>query len=95
MIACNLIGYIGFSLVNFFANEQTQDLIEKLKDMGFKVVLSKNVYSNTLGYSATIDEKVEDPQEKDLYRVGVIARILKLFDMPDGTKTVINSLNFN
>lgn len=48
----------------------TEDLKERFnyglqifKDMGFKVVLSKNVYSNTLGYSATIDEKVEDIHE--------------------------------
>ena len=41
----------------------TEDLTERFnyglqifKDMGLKVVLSKNVYSNTLGYSATIDE---------------------------------------
>lgn len=48
----------------------TEDLKERFnyglqifRDMGFKVILSKNVYSNTLGYSATIDEKVEDIQE--------------------------------
>lgn len=48
----------------------TEDLKERFnyglqifKDMGLKVVLSKNVYSNTLGYSATIDEKVEDIHE--------------------------------
>lgn len=48
----------------------TEDLIPQLKqgiqvfkDMGFNVVLSKNIYSNTLRYSATIDEKVEDIHE--------------------------------
>lgn len=33
------------------------------KDMGFKIELSKNVYANTLGYSSTVSEKVEDINE--------------------------------
>ncbi len=37
--------------------------IQVLENMGFKVYLSKNVYANTLGYSATIQEKVEDIEE--------------------------------
>ena len=48
----------------------TQDLKEQFnrglqvfKDMGFKIELSKNVYANTLGYSSTISEKVEDINE--------------------------------
>ena len=32
---------------------------------------------------------IEDPQEEDLYRIGVIARIMKLLKMPDGTTTAI------
>ena len=31
--------------------------IKVFENMGFNIKLSKNVYSNTLGYSATIDEK--------------------------------------
>lgn len=37
--------------------------IKVFENMGFNIKLSKNVYSNTLGYSATIDEKVEDIKE--------------------------------
>lgn len=43
--------------------EQFQKGLQVFEDMGFKVVLSKNVYANTLGYSATINEKVEDIHE--------------------------------
>ena len=28
---------------------------------------------------------VEDPKEKDLYQVGTVARVLKVFDLPDGS----------
>lgn len=35
------------------------------------------------------DSNVEDPSEDDLYKVGTIARILKLLKMPDGTTTAI------
>ena len=43
--------------------EQFNKGLEVYKDMGFEIVLSKNVYANTLGYSAAIDEKVEDIHE--------------------------------
>ncbi|MEL6924593.1 MAG: endopeptidase La, partial [Bacteroidota bacterium] len=35
------------------------------------------------------DVKIENPQPEDLYRVGTIARIMKLLKMPDGTTTAI------
>lgn len=35
------------------------------------------------------DSEVEDPEAKDLYQVGTVARILKLLRMPDGTTTAI------
>ena len=33
--------------------------------------------------------EIEDPTEDDLYRVGTIARILKLIKMPDGSVTIV------
>ena len=33
--------------------------------------------------------EVEDPIEEDLYRIGVVAKIMKLLKMPDGTTTAI------
>lgn len=35
------------------------------------------------------DSKIEDPEFNDLYRVGTIARIIKLIRMPDGSTTAI------
>ncbi len=37
--------------------------IQKLNQLGFKVKLGKNVMKNTLGYSATKEEKAEDFNE--------------------------------
>lgn len=34
--------------------------LQVFENMGFKVILSKNAYANTLGYSATVKEKIED-----------------------------------
>ena len=42
-----------------------------------------------IGTVAQKDEYMDNPRPKDLYRVGTSARILKLFSMPDGTKTVL------
>jgi ATP-dependent Lon protease len=35
------------------------------------------------------DEEVENPTAKDIYRTGVVARILRVLKMPDGNTTVI------
>ncbi len=36
-----------------------------------------------------LDTRIEDPKLEDLYKVGTIARILKILKMPDGTTTAI------
>lgn len=44
------------------------------------------------GYIAIFAQKkkeIEDPQLKDLYAVGVMAKIIKLLDLPDGSTTVL------
>lgn len=43
--------------------EQFNKGLQVFKDLGFKIVLSKNIYANTLGYSSTVSEKVEDINE--------------------------------
>ena len=35
------------------------------------------------------DVSVEEPKQEDLYEVGVIAEIMRVLDMPDGTTTII------
>lgn len=42
-----------------------------------------------LAVSTQTDARVENPEQKDIYRTGVVARILKMFKMPDGSYTVI------
>lgn len=40
--------------------EYMKKSIKIFEDMGFKIKLSKNIYKNTLGYSATPEEKASD-----------------------------------
>jgi ATP-dependent Lon protease len=42
-----------------------------------------------IGVLSQKDSQEEDPEEKDLYRIGTVARILKLIKMPDDTTTAI------
>ncbi|MDY3784157.1 MAG: endopeptidase La [Candidatus Cryptobacteroides sp.] len=42
-----------------------------------------------IGAVPQVDISVEDPEMKDLYRYGTVARILKTLEMPDGTITAI------
>ncbi|MDR2470342.1 MAG: endopeptidase La [Tannerella sp.] len=54
-------------------------------------LLAEHAYQNNdlIGIVTQIDEKIEDPDEDDLYKVGTVARIVKMFDMPDGVKTIL------
>ena len=65
----------------------------KGKRLGF-VVGSPALNQNALAIIAyggltQKDVKIESPTTRDLYRVGTIARILKLLKMPDGSTTAI------
>lgn len=53
--------------------------------------LIRESYRNdrTIGVVAQKDASFEDPEEKDLYRVGTVAHLLKILQMPDGNTTVI------
>jgi ATP-dependent Lon protease len=53
--------------------------------------LIKESYSKKrlIGVVCQIDENVEDPEQKDLFKVGVIAEILRIIELPDKTTTVI------
>jgi ATP-dependent Lon protease len=55
------------------------------------LALVKQAYETdkTIGVVTQKDETVEDPDEKDLYKVGTVAQILKLIKMPDGSKSVV------
>ncbi|MDR1896675.1 MAG: endopeptidase La [Prevotellaceae bacterium] len=53
--------------------------------------LIREAYSGTklVGTVGQKDPKVEEPSSDDLYRIGTLARILKIFEMPDGAITVL------
>ena len=42
-----------------------------------------------IGIITQVDESIEEPRGSDLYKIGTLSRIIKVFDMPDGIKTVI------
>ncbi|MGD9931250.1 MAG: endopeptidase La [Mangrovibacterium sp.] len=42
-----------------------------------------------LGTVTQIDGAIDDPEQKDLYKIGTVAKILKILEMPDGSTSVI------
>lgn len=53
--------------------------------------LIREVYNQNgyLGVCTQRDMKEDNPQEKDLYPIGCVARIIRMLEMPDGSTTVI------
>ncbi len=53
--------------------------------------LIKDAYKNKdlIGVVCQRDMNVNDPDEDDLYSVGVVAEVVRILEMPDGTTTVI------
>jgi ATP-dependent Lon protease len=53
--------------------------------------LVREVYNGNrmVGTVAQLDGQIEDPSLADLYKIGTMAEILKILEMPDGTTTVI------
>lgn len=58
---------------------------------GKSIKLVKEYYKRkkSIGVVAQKDSSVEEPGADDLYKVGTVAQILKIFQMPDGNVTVI------
>jgi ATP-dependent Lon protease len=59
------------------------------RDKSIRAVQKAYEDNRLIGVLAQRDVKIEAPSERDLYRVGTIARILKLLKMPDGSTTAI------
>ncbi len=59
------------------------------RDKSIKLLQEANKNKKVIGVVAQKDEDVEEPGHADLHKVGVVARILKVFKMPDGNTTVI------
>ena len=54
-----------------------------------KLVKELNTKKKILGAISQIDAKVEEPETKDLFKVGTVAQVLKVLEMPDGSTSVI------
>lgn len=59
------------------------------RDKSIRAVREAHAGDKFIGVLAQFDSGVEEPQFKDLYRVGTLARILKMLKMPDGSTTAI------
>ncbi|OFX49893.1 MAG: endopeptidase La [Bacteroidetes bacterium GWA2_30_7] len=59
------------------------------RDKSIKLIKDANKKNKLIGTVAQIDGNIEDPEEKDLYRVGTVAQIIKILQMPDGSTSVI------
>ncbi|MFO8234567.1 MAG: endopeptidase La [Bacteroidales bacterium] len=55
------------------------------------LTLVNEAYSKekVIGATSQKDPEIEDPEQKDLYKVGTIAQIIKILEMPDGSTSVI------
>ncbi len=59
------------------------------RDKSIRAVQKAYEDNRYIGVLSQKDMKIEAPSPRDLYRVGTVARILKLLKMPDGSTTAI------
>ncbi|MHA7057347.1 endopeptidase La [Aquimarina sp. M1] len=59
------------------------------RDKSIKLLNEANNGNKTIGVVSQKEEDVENPTSKDINKVGVVARILRVLKMPDGNTTVI------
>lgn len=59
------------------------------RQKSLKLIQEVNRTDKLLGTVTQIDGAVDDPEQKDLYKVGTVAQILKILEMPDGSTSVI------
>ena len=59
------------------------------RDASIKLINDANNGNKVIGVVAQKDEEVENPGVDDVYKTGVVARILRVLKMPDGNTTVI------
>lgn len=59
------------------------------RDKSINLINQTNQGSKVIGVVAQREEAQENPESKDIYQVGTVARILRVLKMPDGNITVI------
>ncbi len=59
------------------------------RDQSIKLIKEANKGNKTIGVIAQIKEATENPKLEDIYKIGTVARILKMLKMPDGNTMII------
>ena len=59
------------------------------RDKSIQLIKEANKGNKIIGVVAQKNEAIEDPSVNDIYKVGTVARILRMLKMPDGNTTVI------
>ena len=59
------------------------------RDASLQLMNDANDTDKTRGIVAQLNEDTENPTSNDLYKLGTVARILRIFKLPDGNATII------
>jgi len=59
------------------------------RDQSIKLLKEANAGKKTIGVVAQNNEAIENPTQKDLHKIGTVARILRMLKMPDGNTMVV------
>ncbi|MFK5891122.1 MAG: endopeptidase La [Flavobacteriaceae bacterium] len=59
------------------------------RDKSIALIKAANKGNKTIGVVAQKNENIENPNINDLYKIGTVARILKVLKMPDGNTMVV------
>ena len=59
------------------------------RDATLQLMNDANDTDKTIGIVAQLNEDTENPTSNDLYKLGTVARILRIFKLPDGNATII------
>lgn len=63
--------------------------ITATRDKSIQLIRDANASNKLIGVVSQLDSKVQSPEQKDLHKVGTLARILRVLQMPDGNTTII------
>lgn len=59
------------------------------RDKSIRLINDSNKGSKVIGVVSQKEGSIEDPEGKDIYTTGTVARILRVLKMPDGNTTII------
>ncbi|HUH27431.1 endopeptidase La, partial [Gelidibacter sp.] len=59
------------------------------RDKSIRLINDSNKGTKVIGVVSQKDGSIEDPEGKDIYKTGTVARILRVLKMPDGNTTII------